>query len=61
MLRLEIVWCRPLIVPFTRELLLGALRVVDRDPWRQYCYALGRIALRSEGVTPMQSDFRVSS
>jgi hypothetical protein len=60
-LRLEVVWCRPLIVPFARELLLGALRVIDRDPWRQYCYSQGRIALRSEGVSPMQSDFRVSS
>jgi len=61
LLRLEVSWCRPLIVPFARELLLGALRIIDRDPWRQYCYAQGRIALRSEGVTPMQSDFRVSS
>lgn len=60
-LRMEVQWCRPLIVPFVRELLLGALRVIDRDPWRQYCYAAGRVPVRSEGASPMQSDFRVSS
>lgn len=60
-LRLEVVWCRPLIVPFARELLLGVLRSIDRDPWRQYCYAAGRVPVSSGGTSPMQSDFRVSS
>jgi hypothetical protein len=60
-LRLEVSWCRPLVVPFARELLLGALRAVDRDPWRRYCYSEGRVPIRSEGISPMQSDFRVSS
>lgn len=60
-LRIEVVWCRPLIVPFARELLLGALRTIDRDPWHRYCYAAGRVPVRSEGTSPMQSDFRVSS
>jgi hypothetical protein len=60
-LHLEVNWCRPLIVPFARELLLGALRALDWDPWRQYCYSEGRVPIRSEGITPMQSDFRVSS
>jgi hypothetical protein len=60
-LRLEVEWCRPLIVPFARELLLGTLRLLDRDPWHQGCYAAGRVPIRSEGTSPMQSDFRVSS
>jgi hypothetical protein len=60
-LRLEVSWCRPLIVPFARQLLLGLLRRLDLDPWRQYCYSRGRVSLRSEALTPMQSDFRVSS
>jgi hypothetical protein len=60
-LRLEVSWCRPLIVPFARELLLGSLRLLDADPWHQLCYAAGRVPIRSEGTSPMQSDFRVSS
>lgn len=60
-LRLEVNWCRPLIVPFARQLLLGALRTIDLDPWHQYCYSEGRVPVRSESATPMQSDFRVSS
>ena len=60
-LRLEVSWCRPLIVPFARELLLGALRRIDLDPWHQYCYAEGRVPVSSESATPMQSDFRVTS
>ncbi|MDQ2641521.1 MAG: hypothetical protein M3Y79_13200, partial [Pseudomonadota bacterium] len=60
-LRLEVSWCRPLIVPFARQLLLGALRTIDPDPWHQYCYSAGRVPVRSESATPMQSDFRVSS
>lgn len=61
LLRLEVQWCRPLIVPFARQLLLGILRSIDRDPWRQTCYAQDRVPIRSEGSSPMQSDFRVSS
>jgi hypothetical protein len=60
-LRVEFNYCRPLIVPFASHLLLGTLRVLDHDPWHQRCYAAGRIPIRSEGVAPMQSDFRVSS
>jgi hypothetical protein len=60
-LRLEVSWCRPLIVPFARELLLGALRFIDGDPWHQSCYAAGRVPLRAVGTSPMQSDFRVTS
>src|SRR5690606_23597859 len=59
-LRLEVSWCRPLVVPFARQLLLGVLRSIDVDPWHQYCYAQGRVLVRSEGRSPMQSDFRVS-
>jgi hypothetical protein len=60
-LRVEFVHCRPLIVPFAGTLLLGVLRQSDPDPWHQTCYAAGRIPIRSEGVAPMQSDFRVTS
>lgn len=61
MLRLEVIWCRPLVVPFARQLLLASLRTLDADPWHQACYAAGRVPIRSEGTSPMQSDFRVSS
>jgi len=60
-LLLEVSWCRPLIVPFARQMLLGLLRSIDPDPWRQYCYSQGRVPIRSEVTSPMQSDFRVSS
>jgi hypothetical protein len=60
-LRIEISYCRPLIVPFMGPTLLGALRRLDHDLWNQHCYAAGRVPLRSVGVAPMQSDFRVTS
>jgi hypothetical protein len=60
-LRIEISYCRPLIVPLAGPLLLGTLRLLDHDLWHQRCYAAGRVPVRSEGVAPMQSDFRVSS
>jgi hypothetical protein len=60
-LRVEVIWCRELIVPFARQLIVGSLRAMDRDPWHQYCYSEGRVPVRSESATPMQSDFRVSS
>jgi hypothetical protein len=60
-LRVEFSHCRPLVVPFAAQLLLGTLRRLDHDPWHQRCYAAGRIPVRSEGVAPMQSDFRVTS
>jgi hypothetical protein len=60
-LRIEFSHCRPLVVPFAGPLLLGTLRKLDHDLWHQRCYAAGRIPIRSEGVAPMQSDFRVTS
>ncbi len=60
-LRLEFSWCRPLVVPFARQMLLGLLRRIDFDPWHQACYAQGRVPVRAEAALPMQSDFRVSS
>jgi len=59
LLKVEIVYCHPLLVPFARELMIGTLRTIDNDPWHQYCYSSGRVPIRSVGVTPMQSDFRV--
>jgi Flp pilus assembly protein TadG len=59
LLKVEVVYCQPLLVPFARELLIGALREIDHDPWHHYCYATGRVPIRSVGVTPMQSDYRV--
>lgn len=60
-LRIEIRYCRPLQVPFVREMLLGTLRRLDADPWHRLCYAAGRVPIRTEGTSPMQSDFRVTS
>lgn len=60
-LRIQVSYCRPLVVPFARELLLASLRAWDTDPWRRSCYAAGRVPIVSLGTTPMQSDFRVTS
>ncbi|MEO6186662.1 MAG: hypothetical protein ABIP38_11775 [Steroidobacteraceae bacterium] len=60
-LRVEISYCRPLIVPFVGPTLLGTLRRLDHDLWSQRCYEAGRIPVRSVGTAPMQSDFRVGS
>jgi hypothetical protein len=60
-LRVEVTYCRPLVVPFAGPLLLATLRMLDHDLWHQRCYAAGRVPLRAEGVAPMQSDFRVTS
>ena len=57
LLKVEVVYCHRLIVPFARQLLIAAVRQVDHDPWHNLCYALGRVPLRSVGVSPMQSDF----
>jgi TadE-like protein len=59
LLKVEVVYCHPLLVPFARELMIGALRAIDYDPWHHYCYATGRVPIRSVGTTPMQSDFWV--
>lgn len=60
-LRIEVRYCRPLIVPFVRQLLLGTVRRIDPDPFNQYCYSQQRVPVRSQGASPMQSDFRVTS
>jgi TadE-like protein len=60
-LRLEVRYCRPLVVPLVSQLLLAALRNLDADLFNQRCYAAGRVPIRSEGSAPMQSDFRVTS
>jgi hypothetical protein len=60
-LRVEVSYCRPLIVPFAGPMLLASLRLLDHDLWHRRCYAAGRVPLRAEGVAPMQSDFRVTS
>jgi hypothetical protein len=59
LLKVEVTYCQPLIVPFARQLLIATLRSIDQDLWHQYCYASGRVPLRSVGVTPMQSDYWV--
>lgn len=59
MLRVEFVYCQPLVVPFVRALLIGVLQRLDSQVWHQRCYAAGRVPLRSVGTSPMQSDFRV--
>ena len=59
LLELEAVWCHPLLVPLATELLIGLLRELDRDPWHQLCYLDHRVPIRSIGVAPMQSDFRL--
>jgi hypothetical protein len=59
LLEVEAVWCHPLLVPFATELLIALLRELDSDPWNQVCYLDRRVPIRSVGVAPMQSDFRL--
>jgi hypothetical protein len=59
LLKVEVSYCHPLIVPFARQMLIAALRALDHDPWHHLCYLSGRVPLRSVGITPMQSDFWV--
>lgn len=61
MLRVEFTYCRPLVVPFIRGLMIGLLRQLDPEPSNLRCYAAGRIPIRSTGAAPMQSDFRVAA
>lgn len=58
-LRVEFTYCRPVIVPFVREMLIGLLRRIDLDAFHQRCYVAGRVPIVSVGTAPMQSDFLV--
>src|SRR6478736_711316 len=58
-LRVEFTYCRPLIVPFARHMLIGLLRYLDGDPVHARCYLAGRAPIVSVGTAPMQSDFRI--
>jgi len=57
-LQVEFTYCRPLIVPFARQMLIGVLQRMDAAPAHQRCYVAGRIPVVSTGIAPMQSDFR---
>lgn len=56
-LRVKFTYCRPVIVPFIRQLIVGFLQRMDTDPWNGRCYAQGRVPIASIGTAPMQSDF----
>jgi hypothetical protein len=56
-LRVKFTYCRPVIVPFIRQLMVGFLQHMDADPWNGRCYAQGRVPIASTGTAPMQSDF----
>jgi hypothetical protein len=58
-LRVKFTYCRPMIVPFIRQLMLGLLQRIDPNPWHARCYAQGRVPITSVGTAPMQSDFLV--
>lgn len=58
-LRVEFTYCRPLIVPFVRQMLIGLLRRVDLAAGHQRCYLSGRVPIVSIGTAPMQSNFLV--
>ena len=61
MLRVEVIYCRPLVVPFVRGLMIGLLRQLDPEPSNIPCYAAGRVPIRTTGTAPMQSDFLVNA
>jgi len=58
-LQVEFTYCRPLIVPFVRQMLIGLLRRIDLAAAHQRCYLAGRVPVVSVGTAPMQSDFLV--
>lgn len=59
-LRVKFTYCRPLIVPFIRQFILGLLQRIDTDPWHRRCYSEDRVPIVSVGTSPMQSDFLVA-
>jgi len=60
-LRVEFTYCRPVVIPFVRGLMIGLLRRIDPEPSNLRCYASGRVPIRTVGTAPMQSDFLVSA
>jgi len=60
-LRVKFTYCRPMVVPFIRQMMLGLLQRIDPDPWHGRCYAQGRVPIVSVGTAPMQSDFLVAA
>lgn len=58
-LEVEATWCHPLVVPIARPMLVSAMRLLDREPWHQLCFANDRLPIRSRGIAAMQSDFIV--
>jgi hypothetical protein len=58
-LEVEATLCHPLVVPIARPMLVAAMRLLDREPWHQLCFASDRLPIRSRAVAAMQSDFIV--
>lgn len=56
-LQVRFTYCRPLVVPFVRQMLVGLLRLIDAEPGHQRCYVANRIPIVSIGTAPMHSDF----
>ena len=52
MLRVEVTYCRPLVVPFVRGLLIGLLRLLDTEQANLRCYVAGRVPIRSVKAAP---------
>jgi len=59
-LRVRFTYCRPLIIPFVRQFMLGFLQRIDTDAWHRRCYAADRVPIVSVGTSPMQSDFLIA-
>jgi hypothetical protein len=58
LLRIEVLYCHRLVVPFIDRILLSLLQRLDGDASHQRCYAADRLPLRVFSNAPMQSEAR---
>ena len=58
LLKVRVDYCHRLVVPLVDRLLTGTLRRLDVDPFRQGCYAAGRVPLRARALVHAASALR---
>ncbi len=59
-LAIRVRYCRPLVMPLTRQLIPALLRWSMLDPFDQFCLARGRLPIDAAAVVHMQSAARAA-
>lgn len=60
LLQIRVDYCPRLVVPLVDRLLTGTLRRLDPDPFRQGCYAAGRLPMQARALVHAASPLRPS-